>query len=497
MTVAETDFPALDPPIGLAYIAAVLLENGYEVRIIDAVAEGMDNQKMTESGLTRVGLSEDDIKSKIEACHPDIVGITCMFTSLAQDAHNVARIVKQLYPKCLVVFGGVHPTAVPEIVLADENVDIVVRGEGELTFLELIRRLETGGDIFSVAGTITRKNGQIVENPPREYISDLDSLPFPARHLLPMDKYLYKPSYILSYSMREPRANMITSRGCPGNCVFCAVHTVWGRRWRARSAKNVVDEIQHLVETYKVREVYFLDDNVSVKKDRLLQICDEIIRRKLNIKWATPNGIAIWTLDSELMEKMKQSGYYRATFGIESGDAETSKFIGKPINFNKSREIIKICHRLGLWIHSTFVIGFPYEKKESIRATIEFAKNSGIDFASFYNATPFPGTRLYQIFTDEGLLPKDLVYRSTTVPTTNTKFFTKTELEQLQKDAYAEFLRHRILSYLNPIVMWTQLFPKLKSLDGLQYLFKVGTNVIRMKWNSIRYGQFRTHLGKT
>ena len=168
MTVAETDFPALDPPIGLAYIAAVLLGNGYEVRIVDAVAEAIDNQTRTEGGLIRVGLSEDNIRSKIKEYHPDIVGVSCMFTSLAQDSFDVARIVKQTYPKCPVVLGGVHPTAVPESVLANENVDIVVRGEGEIIFLELVRRLETGGDLYSVAGTTTKKNGQTVENSPQE-----------------------------------------------------------------------------------------------------------------------------------------------------------------------------------------------------------------------------------------------------------------------------------------------------------------------------------------
>jgi len=244
ITVASTDYPALDPPLGLAYIAAVLEENNYEVRILDALAEGFSNKRFVNDNRIRVGLERRDIRKIIENYEPDIVGISCGYTALAQDSHDMAKIVREVSPHPYIVFGGSHASVSASSVLKDKNIDLVVKGEGEITFLKLVECLKSEKNIFKVEGTVIKNEDKIIENPHREFISDLDSLPYPARHLLPMNLYLKKPKYIASYSMREPRTNMITSRGCLGNCVFCSVRTIWKGKWRARNPTKIVDEIE-------------------------------------------------------------------------------------------------------------------------------------------------------------------------------------------------------------------------------------------------------------
>ena len=193
----------------------------------------------------------------------------------------------------------------------------------------------------------------------------VNDLPFPARDLLNMQNYLEHPLNAIG-TMRSPATDIITSRGCPFNCVFCSVHTIWGKTWRGRSAKNVVDEIEQLIKDYGIKQIRFQDDNISLDKKRMHEICDEIINRKLNIKWDTPNGIAIWTLDEELLRKMKKSGYYRLAPSIESGSCETIKFINKPIDYEHVNKILKLADKIGLWTVSPFIIGFPYETMEDI-----------------------------------------------------------------------------------------------------------------------------------
>jgi len=489
ITAYISDTPSPTPPLGLAYIAAVLEENNYDVKIIDALTEGLDNcEKKGE--FIRVGLDDESIKRRILEFEPDIVGISASYTASSKDSHNVARLVKEINPDIPVVFGGAHSSALPEVVLNDKNVDIVVIGEGEITFLELVKNLETGKDTDKIPGTVVRKEDKICYNPPRPYIEDLDRLPFPARHLLPMDIYLHKiPPFLNDYSMRQPRTTMITSRGCVYNCVYCSIHSVWGHKWRPRSAINVVDEIEYLVDTYKVREIAFLDDNLTLDKKRMNDICEEILRRKIDISWSTPNGIAIWKLDKELIIKMKKSGCWKLTFGIESASYDTQKFIGKHVNLDKANQIIKYANDAGMWTHAFFIIGFPYELLDSITETINYAIKSDLDFANFFIATPYPRTKLFDIFKKENLLQDGLSYQSLNKPAWNTKFFTKEELIELQNKAYSEFINSRIKRYLNPV----KLFKKINSFEDLKFIIKMAQTSTRVKLNLKKYGRIQTH----
>lgn len=474
LTVYPDDPAGINPALGLGYLAAYLESNDVEVKVLDIAAEGVDMRKKMGKKV-RYGLPEIEIIKKIKAFSPQMVGITCQSTLHAKDALETAEIVKKADRNILVVMGGAHPSSNPREMLKDKNVDVVVRGEGEITLLEIVKSIEKKKGLRKIAGTFVREGGKIYENPARSYIKDLDMLPFPARHLLPMEIYFREMAENTSYAIRNRPMTVITSRGCPGNCIYCAVKTVWGRTWRGRSPENVVDEIEILMKEYKANEIHFIDDSISVDKKRLEGICDEIIKRKLDIKWTTPNGIAIWLLDEKLLAKMKKAGCYRLTFGLESGNFETlNNFIGKHYDYDQAKKIIKYASKIGLWTIGTFIIGFPYEKRDSIEDTINFAIATDLDFAVFYIANPFPGTPMYELYLKNNLLPSNNAFE--VVRGCDTKYFTHQELTKIQGEAFSRFLESR---KKNPL----RFFAKIRSIEDLFYIFKLGKNLAKLFLN--------------
>ena len=283
--------------------------------------------------------------------------------------------------------------------------------------------------------------------------------------------------------MRKPIANIVTSRGCPFNCVFCAVRTVWGRTWRGRSAKNVVDEIKLLNREYGIREFTVWDDNIGLDRERLMEICDGIVEAGLDLKWCTPNGIYLWKLDEEVLTKMKKSGYYRANFGIESGDPETLKFIGKRADFDKVKSILRTCDRLGIWTYASFIIGFPDEDREAIERTLNAPMELGVDFASIFVAQPYMGTRLRAVFEEEGLLKPGEQRISYIMSDSHydTKHFTGKELTGLQQAAYKKLLRRRIMRAINPMNIG-QIIYKINSAEHFLYFLRLVYNVASGIW---------------
>lgn len=474
LTLASDDPAGISPALGLGYLAAYLEKNKVDVSVLDIAAEGIHKTKKIGKKI-RYGLVEEEIKKKIKEIDPKIVGITCQSTLHAQDAHETAKIVKQVDKQILIIMGGAHPSSNPREVLNDKNVDVIVKGEGEVTLLEIVKNFRKGRRIDQILGTFVKKGKKIFENQPRPFIKDINVLPFPARHLLPMKIYFREMAQHTNYVMRNRPMTMISSRGCPGNCIYCAVKVVWGRLWRGRSAKNVVDEIENLIKDFDANEIHFIDDSISVDAKRLESICDEIIKRKIDIKWTTPNGIAVWLLNKKLLLKMKKAGCYRLTFGLESGNHETlHNFIGKHYDYDKAKEIISFASKIGLWTIGTFIIGFPYEKKESIEDTISFAISTNLDFAVFYIANPFPGTPMYDIYLSEKLLPANNAYE--VVRGCKTKYFTHQQLTAIQGEAFSRFLQSRMKK------PW-RFISKLKSFEDLIYTFKIGKNLSRLFFN--------------
>lgn len=452
-------------PLGLMYLAAYLRKHSAgEVKIIDASAR-IDLQRW-EGDFYKIGLDDASLKAEIAAFSPDVVGISAMYTVNSKGVHDTAAIVKSINSKIPVLAGGAHASAFTDWVLKDSNIDYVVKGEGEQTLLEFVRALESGSDVSSLPGLVYRRDGGIHYAPKREFIKNLDEIPFPARDLVDMSVYLNE-FYNRTHSMTPPRSTVVTSRGCPYNCVFCSIQTLWDRSYRARSAKDVVDELELLVSKYGVREIAFFDDNISMYKKRMGEICDEIIKRKLKIKWCTPNGIAIWTLDKELLLKMRKSGCYKLTFGIETGSLNTQKFIRKThIDLQKAKELISYCSKIGIWTHSPFILGFPYETKEDMDATLAYALDSGLDMATFFIATPYPGTDLYDIYKRENLLPelgseKSLEWLGAVGRgMADTKNFKREEIEAFVRQAQKKVFIRLALRFVNP-------FRFLRKLGGL------------------------------
>jgi magnesium-protoporphyrin IX monomethyl ester (oxidative) cyclase len=484
---SDPTIPSIVQPLGLAYVAGYLEKEGFQVTILDA--RGLSGERVIKDRKSALyGLSDEEIVKRIESENPDVVGISCMWTAYSGDAHRIARLVKKYREDLTVIFGGAHASQFYEMVLRDDNINIVVIGEGEATVAEVLKRIKDGISFEDVKGIAYKVDGKIVKNPLREPIKDIDQIPFPARHLLNMSIYL-EESMKGKFAMRSPSVPMITSRGCPQKCVYCTIHSVWGNSWRGRSPKNVVDEMEMLQLDYGVREICWMDDSAGVHRSRLVAICDEIIRRKLDVKWTTPNGIAHWTLDESILDKMKQAGCYRITFGIESGNPEMRKFIGKPFDLSQAQRLIRYANKIGMWTICTFIIGFPHETREAINDTIQFSIDSDTDMAVFYLLCPHPTSKIYDIFKKEGLLNLDHILDPSmslkdedfaklgellAQKGLRTKYFEPEELEQLLTEAYSRFFKARIRSFMNPM----RILRKVRSLEDLSYIFRLGTGMM-------------------
>lgn len=369
------------PPLGLGYIAAVLEKNGFTVSIFDF------NQKRH--------LSDDmaSLKTVIGSEKPKLVGIGCL-TSYYPEAKKLAKFVKNCDKNAKIIMGGVHPSCYPDLILQDDNIDFVAVGEGEFITLELCRCLNTPENYESIDGLGFKKNGQILINKPRKLIEDLDSLPFPSWHL--MAPSLYPPSPQGFFFTNYPIAPLMTSRGCPYSCTFCASRGFWRGRCRVRSPANVLSEITLLKEKFGVKEFQISDDNFTLDRKRALKICEGIIEANLDITWSCPNGIRVDRVDRELIRKMKQAGCQYVSFGIESASQKVLDRVKKKINLLQVKKAVDICRQEHLIAGGFFILGLPCETRETALETIRFAFELKLDIALFHVFTPLPGSIEFQ-----------------------------------------------------------------------------------------------------
>ncbi len=480
LIVQEKEQYGVTPPLGIAYLAAMLEKHGYEVSVLDCIVEGYDNSRSRNENV-HLGLNWDEIEEKLRNYAPDIVGISCLFSVMFPEALKVAEIAKGISNDIEVVMGGAHPSSVPYDVLSNKNIDFVVIGEGEMTLLELVRYIEQGSNELShIDGLCYRKDGTIIINHKTRFIEDLDKIPYPARHLLPMEKY-YKAGESHGGLKRNRYASVITSRGCPGTCIYCSIHTVWGIHWRPRSPENVLDEIEHLVKEYRVEEIHFEDDNLTFDRERARLIFQGIIDRGLDITWTTPNGVAVRKLDRELLQLMKKSGCYQINLGIESGnELVLRKIIRKPIRLEEVQEIVRKINGTGIWAHGFFILGMPGETKRTMMDTINFAINLNLDSASFFIATPYPGTRLFDICKENGYIQdyeiRDLRVQSSMISTGE---FTSDELLELQRIAYRKFMLRTIKKEILFLNIFHRLM-RLNSIDDVRFIYRKVARLIRV-----------------
>ncbi len=429
------------PPLGLAYIAAVLERDGHEVQIIDCVAEGFDNLQLQADGRRRCGVQGAELQQRILDFVPRIVGVSCLFTAQAKSAYDVCRLAKSTGLDLITVMGGAHPSAVPQEVLSIAEVDAVCIGEGELAMARLAKDLEQ--DVTpAIPGLCWRVHKDKLHATTPDVVHDLDDLPLPARHLLPMHLYFKHKAPHGGIVRRNPCTNLITSRGCPARCSFCSIHTVWGRKFRSHSSKRVLDELEVLVKDYGVREIQFEDDNITLNKKRMIEICEGMIERKLDLLWTTPNGVALWALDEQIIELMHRAGCYHVTIAVESGSPRVLKeIIGKPIDLVKVPAIVKACKKTGMNLSAMFVVGFPGETVDEIQQTFDYAMNMGADAVHFFTATPYPGTKLYNECVEKKLIPLPVNPDTLRIgqPVISTSEWTAEELGDMVRTAQGKF----------------------------------------------------------
>lgn len=375
------------PSLGLGYLASCLKQAGHEVKILDAL---------------RDRLSAEDVVKAVQADQPDLVGMTVL-TLFYQEARSLVKLLKQTC-SCKVAIGGHHVTALPEASLTETTADFAVIGEGEQTIVQLVSELEGSARFEDVKGLAYRRNGSVVRNAPRPFIDNLDDIPFPQWDLIGLDRY--PPISHGTIHHQFPNAPIITTRGCPYRCTFCAARRTAGTKLRKRSAGNVVDEMEMLYRDFGIKEFHFEDDNFAFEKQHAYRVCEELLRRDIRVEWSCPNGVRVDTLDDELLAIMKRSGCYMLALGVESASQHILDRVGKKLNIDAVPETVRRMRTHGILSMGFFILGLPGETKITARETIEFAKKTDFDFVKFMHLVPLPGTEIFDELTAAGYDPQ-------------------------------------------------------------------------------------------
>jgi anaerobic magnesium-protoporphyrin IX monomethyl ester cyclase len=401
-------------PLGLGYLAAVLEKNQCEVDVIDCQV---------------LGLSYEEVKSELGKRKPDIVGLTST-TLTYKSALRIAEIAKEVHPNCLTVLGGCHVTFWDDKALQEcPCLDVVVRKEGENTVVELVERWGEGRDFYDVLGVTFRRGGEIVRNPDRPYIEDLDSLPFPAHHLWPVDRLEKYGKVIFP---------LMTSRGCVFWCKFCSAVRMFGRRFRMRSPKNVVDELEFLQKNYGADTFTFYDDAFTVDQSRVEGICREIHNRKLRITWDC--GTRVDMVTKELLQKMKEAGCVAVWLGVEAGSQQIIDAMGKGFTPDTTKKAFKLAKEVGLMTIASVVFGFPGETRKSAWETIKLVEEISPDDIGYYIATPYPGTPMADYVKKMGWLRvTDFDKYDTATPIFELPTLSMDELREIREQAFRRF----------------------------------------------------------
>jgi len=443
-----------NPPLGLLYIAAYLEKHAsHDIAVIDSQVEGLDYESLTE---------------RIRAVNPDIAGLTAMTMTLIDVTKTIA-IIKNINKNIRVVLGGPHVHLFPDETINLENVDFLVLGEGEVVFKELLDNIDNLSGLKKIPGLVFKEDGKTVNTGIQPTIKDLDALPFPARHLVPYEKY----SSLLAKG--DVVTTIFTSRGCPFKCSFCDRPHL-GRVFRARSAGNVVDEIEECVNM-GINEFLFYDDTFTVNKKRVLDICNEIVRRKLDIGWDIRARVD--TVDEEILQHLKKAGCQGIHYGIEAGTEKILKILNKGITISKARQVFDLTRRYNIPVLAYFMIGNPTETKEDIYITFEVMKTLKPDYVHMTILTPFPGTKTYLDGLKNGIIEHDYWREFAGDPTPDFippiwgETFTREELNDLLVEGYKKFYTR--LSYIIKSTM------RVRSLTELKKKAVAGMRVFGMK----------------
>jgi radical SAM superfamily enzyme YgiQ (UPF0313 family) len=401
-------------PLGIGYLAAVLEKNGYNVNVIDCQA---------------LKLTLLDVENELRKRQPDLVGLTST-TLTYKSALKIIEVAKKALPNCVTALGGPHVTFWDEEAFLEcPSLDVVVRREGEHTLLELVQRLDAGKSFHDVIGTTCRKNGMIVKNSDRPYIEDIDELPFPAVHLFPIEQFNKYGNIIFP---------VMTSRGCVYWCDFCTAVRMFGRKYRMRNPKKVVDELELLYKKYGEKQYTFYDDAFTVDQARTKEICNEIMKRGLTIKWDCETRVDM--VSKDLLLKMKKAGCIAVWYGVEAGSQKVRDAMGKGINTQQTLDAFKWTQDAGMIAVASIILGFPGETKETAWESVNLLKEINPDEIGIYIATPYPGTPMYDYVTKMGWLKiHDFDRYDTATPIFESPTMSMKELKEIHDKAHQSF----------------------------------------------------------
>ncbi len=436
-------------PLGLAYLAAALEKNNYQVEILDAEA---------------LGISAQEIAEYVSSNNFDVVGMT-MTTMTFSVAVNTIKAIKNL-SDVIIHVGGPHPTILPvETLEYAHEIDVVVIGEGEATIVELMDAIKNNKDFNTVKGIAYRKGKDIIFTDKRSNIEDIDTIPFPALHLLPMKLYRGKPSA----GEKLPVYSIFGARGCPFGCTFCS--SALGKKYRYHSAKRICDEIEHLISEYGAKTIVFLDETFTLNRKHVTDLCQEMINRNLNKKIIWTCATRVNLVNRDLLELMKKAGCRLISYGVESGNQRLLDIINKGIKLEEVIPTFKLTREVGIVIGSYFMLGLPSETREECLNTIEFAKLADPDWVSFTITIPYPGSKMYNQLKNKNLIKTfdwDIYntgggYSDKPLPYV-TEGRTEMELKDLQQRALKEF-------YFRPKIIARHLM-RIRSYDSLKRYIK-------------------------
>ncbi len=375
--------PAKLPPLGLAYVGGALEKEGFQVQILDNY---------------QLRTTLDFVKQEAKRLNPEIVGITCGSVTYRRCV-EMAKVIKEVCPTCKIVIGGWHASYLPETALENPEIDYAVMGEGEKAMVELATQITKGTSqqvIAQIPGVACRLEGKITKTPPK-INEDVDSIPFPARHLLPMEIYDRQ----IGYLKVQPVDVMNIQRGCPYDCNYCETRKLWGVKCRAFSPQRVIGELEYMIEKFGSKGIYFIDDNFTINKERTLEICRLIKERKLDLQWACDTRVDLLSLD--LLKEMRAAGCRTIFFGIQSGSPRILQKLNTHTTPEKIAEAFKMCRKADINIACSFMLGIPGETIDDMKATYKFAKKLGPDWCTFYVFIGCPTSGLYEEILEKGL----------------------------------------------------------------------------------------------
>ena len=402
-------------PLGIAYLGAVAEQAGHEVNVIDCQAEH---------------LTVEGFKDRISQQSSDVIGVTST-TLLYNQAKRILTAAKEAHPNATTMIGGSHVTFWDENALNEcPAIDVIVRREGETTFTELLQRKENNQSFADVLGiTIRGPNGAIIRNEDRPFLNDLDRLPSPAYHLLPIDAF---------HRMGKTIFPLVTSRGCVQWCDFCSTVRMFGRGYRVRNPHKVVDEMEMLHNKYGESQFTFYDDAFTINRNHTIAMCQDILDRKLKVEWDCETRVD--AVDKELLEIMHKAGCITVWFGVESGSTRILEKMHKKINREQVKEAFKMAQKTGLMTIASAVIGFPGETEETAWETINFINSLNPDDIGCYIATPYPGTPMYDEVVKNGWLRvTDFDKYDTATPTFETPELSMERLREIKYKAHQKF----------------------------------------------------------